>query len=109
VKVEDVPTNKELATKPSTPKRVKKAPLRSAMVEDELTSDCYVVVGAFGVQSNVDRMIERLSKMGYSSARMTRNNLTQIGVPAACESAEVAQILADLQQNVEAAAWIYNR
>jgi len=74
-----------------------------------LTSDCYVIVGAFGVQSNVDRMLARLTKMGYAAASMPRNNLTQIGVPAACGSADVQLILKDLQQNVEAEAWIYKK
>ncbi len=77
--------------------------------EDALTSDCYVIVGAFGVQSNVDRMLVRLTEMGYQPAKMARNKLTQIGVPAPCGSSEVQRVLADLQLNVEAEAWIYNR
>ncbi|RLD22292.1 MAG: hypothetical protein DRI69_01580 [Bacteroidetes bacterium] len=89
-------------------------PVESKSFDDEvhvevLTSDCYVIVGAFGVQSNVDRMLARLTKMGYAPASMQRNNLTQIGVPAPCGSGEINRVLEDLQLNVEAEAWIYKK
>jgi hypothetical protein len=84
-------------------------PAPGASDKDDLTKQCYVIVGAFGVQANVDRMLVRLTKMGYAPASMPRNNLTQIGVAAPCGSVEVQLILKDLQQNVEAEAWIFKR
>ena len=67
-----------------------------------------MIVGAFGVSSNVDRMIVRLGNMGYGVATMPRNGLTQVEFrfPA---TARLEAVLSDLQQNVEGQAWIYNR
>ena len=73
------------------------------------SSPCYVIVGAFGVSSNVDRMIERLAGMGYDTATMPSRGLTQVGVPARCDSHEINSILRDLQTQVEAQAWILNQ
>lgn len=72
-------------------------------------ADCYVVVGAFGVPSNVTRMIERLNAMGYPADTMPNRGLTQVGVPADCNGAEIQNILQVLQSEVEPQAWIYNK
>lgn len=70
---------------------------------------CYVIVGAFGVASNVDRMVRRLEGLGYSTATMPRGALTQVGVPADCESQEISRVLEELKVSVEAQAWIFKK
>ena len=72
-------------------------------------SKCYVIVGAFGVSSNVDRMIDRLEGMGYGVATMPNRGLTQVGVTSTCDSLQIDKVLEDMRANVEAQAWIYKR
>lgn len=71
--------------------------------------ECHVVVGAFGVDSNVRRMITRLEALGYSVDTMAKGSLTQVGVPAPCGTAEIERVLAELRSSVEAQAWILNK
>ena len=73
------------------------------------SSQCFVIVGAFGVASNVDRMLTRLQGMGYEVATMPNRGLTQVGVPMPCEGSEIEAALGDLQTHVEAQAWIFKR
>jgi hypothetical protein len=71
--------------------------------------ECHVVVGAFGVNSNVRRMVSRLESLGYSVDTMAKGSLTQVGVPAPCGTAEIERVLAELRSSVEAQAWILNK
>ena len=69
---------------------------------------CIVVVGAFGVQANVDRMVQRITQMGFQPVTRSKGALTQVGISAQCRSAEITQLLQTMRSEVEAQAWILN-
>ena len=78
----------------------------AAPVPSQQTRQCYVVVGAFGVQANVQRMADRLTAMGYQPVKRPSGQLTQVAVPAPCDSPELQQLLDNLQTEVEKDAWV---
>ncbi len=70
------------------------------------TGDCTVVLGAFSLESNADRMVSRLQSMGYTAQTQPRGQLTQVGVPVDCKAQNLKVVLDFLRKNVEPHAWV---
>ena len=70
------------------------------------TGECLVVVGAFSVAGNTERMVSRLQAMGYTTLTNPRGQLTQVGVPVDCKANNLQVVLDFLRRNVEQEAWV---
>lgn len=70
---------------------------------------CLIVIGAFGQQANVDRMVTRLQELGWSAVTMPRGELTVVGVPVVCRGTAMQADLSRLRTEVEAQAWLLKR
>ena len=70
------------------------------------TEDCLVVVGAFSMTANVDRMVSRLSAMGYTTEVRPRGALTQVAVPVNCKTTNLSVVLDFMRKNIEPQAWV---
>jgi hypothetical protein len=70
------------------------------------TQECIVVVGAFTLTSNADRMMELLRSQGYPVRSIQKGKLAQVGVPVNCVGSDVDDIVAALRSNIEASAWV---
>ena len=69
--------------------------------------DCVIIVGAFGVEANVQRMLDRLNAMNLTTTTIVRGELTQVGVGVVCDSQEMTETLAVLQAQVEPQSWVF--
>lgn len=86
---------------------------RSAEEELNITDTagmrCVVIVGAFGVPSNVDRMVLRLRDMGYDPVTIPVGQLMQVGVPQVCGSTALSELKRVMRTHVEQDAWVLKR
>ena len=68
--------------------------------------DCMVVVGAFRVLSNVDRMEARLTQMGYQPYTEVRKGLTHVGVLTPCRTSDLRKVLYRGRAEIDGGAWV---
>src|SRR5690606_35305418 len=71
------------------------------------TSHCYIVVGAFTSDENIQRMMVRLNDMGYTAVKLSGGNLTRVAIQTACERHELQQTLDKARSTIHPEAWIY--
>lgn len=71
------------------------------------TSHCYIVVGAFTSDENIQRMMVRLNDMGYTAVKLSGGNLTRVAIQSACERHELQQTLDKARSTIHPEAWIY--
>jgi hypothetical protein len=70
------------------------------------TGECLIILGAFSVGANVERMTNRLRAMGYTTLTQPRGSLTQVGIPVDCKAQNLQVVLGFLRKNVEQQAWV---
>jgi hypothetical protein len=70
------------------------------------SQECLIVVGAFSLTANADRMTELLRSLGYEVRSVQRGKLAQIGVPVDCSAEHISDVTATLRNTVEASAWL---
>lgn len=70
------------------------------------SGDCVIIVGAFGDQRNVKRMIKRLEGLGWKVYSKQPYKLTKIGAYVPCDNAGLHNALDKLQHTIEPNAWI---
>ena len=88
----------------SVPANGEKAPSNASKKPE----GCLIIVGAFGVPGNVDRMQQKLNELGYESMTIPGRSLTKVGiVPVDCSPAEMLAQLRNVRTQVEQSAWIY--
>ncbi len=68
--------------------------------------DCMVVVGAFRVLSNVDRMEAKLKQMGYQPYTEVRKGLTHVGVLTPCRTSELRNVLYRGRAEIDGGTWV---
>lgn len=71
------------------------------------TGDCIIIVGAFGEQSNVDRMKGKLEMLGWEVYSNQPYKLTKMGAYVPCDRQGLQAALQELRETVEPKAWIY--
>jgi len=99
--VEETPVIKkdtEKVTTPAVTPRINKAP-------DD--SFCYVIVGAFKDASNIAKMEERVSSMGYEIEKIAGGALTRVAIKTSCDRQVLQQTLNDARAKLNPEAWIY--
>jgi hypothetical protein len=67
-------------------------------------TDCLIVVGAFSLDANANRMLELLSKQGYEAGTDAGGGLTRVGIKVACE--DYSDLLNRIRSEIEPNAWI---
>ena len=70
------------------------------------SKSCMVVVGAFSLTRNADRMIQRLSALGFETRSVQKGNLAQIGIPADCDASDLDMLVTQVRNAVEPTAWV---
>ena len=70
-------------------------------------SPCIIIVGAFGLDANVNRMRNRIEEAGYSSIAIPGHRLTKVGLRFNCDDSN-GVALDWAQENLDPNAWIYN-
>lgn len=68
---------------------------------------CYVVVGAFGEQANVTKMMDRLTSMGYTAEELNGGGLNKVAIRTSCDPAVLQKTLNDARASINPEAWIY--
>lgn len=70
---------------------------------------CLVVTGSFARTGNVERMIERLTSLGFAVRISKDGGLTRVGIPVECGEQNWGLLLDQVRTEVEPAAWIFNK
>jgi cell division septation protein DedD len=70
---------------------------------------CVIIVGAFGRQSNVQKMNDDLRSKGFEIYIDSSNNLTRVGFYADCLSSELKDKLDLARSEIERGSWILDR
>lgn len=77
------------------------------VAEETDESPCIIIVGAFGLEANVDRMKSRIEEAGYPSVEISGSRLTKVGLRFDCSDSD-GNALNWAQQNLDPNAWIFN-
>lgn len=68
---------------------------------------CYVVVGAFSDPENINRMVDRLTSLGYETHKISGRTLTRVAITTSCETSKLQKVLNDARSTINPEAWIY--
>lgn len=68
---------------------------------------CYVVVGAFSDPENINRMIDRLTSLGYEAHQINGKTLTRVAISTSCETSNLQKVLNVARSTINPEAWIY--
>lgn len=96
--VENIPVQEVPPLKDSTPVQE---------VREDTSPPCFIVVGAFTDPSNVAKMVERLTSMGYTSEEIKGKTLTRVAIRTSCDPANMQKILNEARSTINPEAWIY--
>ncbi len=108
----DVPVKKDTINvhhenPPVTNPEVKPDTVKVPPVQEETTTPCYVIVGAFGNPDNVTKMVQRLEGMGYKSAQIKGGTLTKVAISTSCDKETLEKILNEARSGINPESWIY--
>lgn len=73
----------------------------------EVSSPCFVVVGAFSSAENIKRMSDRLQSLGHTVEEIRGGTLTRVAIRTSCEPSNLQQVLNDARSSINPEAWIY--
>jgi hypothetical protein len=71
------------------------------------TSPCYIVVGAFTDPSNITKMVDRLSSLGYTPEQLKGGSLTRVAIRTSCDQDSLQKTLNEARTSINPEAWIY--
>ncbi|HQW04049.1 MAG TPA: SPOR domain-containing protein, partial [Saprospiraceae bacterium] len=71
------------------------------------SSPCYVVVGAFTDPTNISKMVDRLTSLGYESELLKGGSLTRVAIRSSCDQEALQKLLNDARSSINPESWIY--
>lgn len=82
-------------------------PVMEQVPEEVLTRECVVIVGSFQRRSNIERMVQKLSEMGYQVYQEPGpRGLTRVGARLECLDEEVLDTLGFFRNKFVEDAWV---
>jgi cell division septation protein DedD len=77
--------------------------------ENQVPDDsfCYIVVGAFKDATNIAKMEERVTSMGYTVEKISGGSLTRVAIRSSCDKEVLQQTLNDARAKLNPEAWLY--
>jgi len=81
---------------------------KEKIVYKQTDTDCIIVIGAFKQELNKNKMIDKLTKLGYSHNKgLLSNGLIYVGVPVICKNkSEKRRLINELNKAFNVEAWI---
>lgn len=76
-------------------------------IQQPTSSPCYVVVGAFTDPSNISKMVDRLTSLGYESELLKGGSLTRVAIRSSCDQEVLQKLLNDARSSINPESWIY--
>jgi len=76
-------------------------------IQPPKSSPCYVVVGAFTDPTNISRMLDRLTSLGYESELLKGGSLTRVAIRSSCDQEALQKLLNDTRSSINPESWIY--
>jgi hypothetical protein len=76
-------------------------------IEQPAASPCYVVVGAFTDPTNISKMVDRLTSLGYESELLKGGSLTRVAIRSSCDQEALQKLLNDARSSINPESWIY--
>ncbi len=67
-------------------------------------NSCMIILGAYSIQHNIDRMIAKLDRRGYDSFTRPFRSLTQVGIRVPCDPRDYEETLKDIRSSYAADA-----
>lgn len=77
------------------------------IVQESTEPPCFVVVGAFTNQENVNKMMDRLRGLGYTPEKIAGRTLTRVAISTSCDKDNLQKVLSEARASVNPEAWIY--
>ena len=71
------------------------------------SSPCYVVVGAFSDATNVTRMVDRLTGLGYVPEQIKGGSLIRVAIRSSCDQDSLQKLLNEARTTINPESWIY--
>jgi cell division protein FtsN len=105
--IEDKIATEEI--KVNEPKQPKTQPKTQPKNSDNVSSsrNCIIIVGAFSLSHNADKLKKRLIKKGYPAYTFFRKGNKVVGLKQSCENTEATQkMLKEIQAKYNPSAWL---
>jgi cell division septation protein DedD len=90
-----------------TPPVEKPVIIEKPLVQEITEPPCFIVVGAFTKQENVNNMIERLRGLGYKPEEIKGGTLTRVAISTSCEKENLQKVLGAARASINPESWIY--
>ena len=71
------------------------------------SSPCYVVVGAFSDATNITRMVDRLTGLGYVPEQIKGGSLIRVAIRSSCDQDSLQKLLNEARTSINPESWIY--
>lgn len=76
-------------------------------IQQPTSNPCYVVVGAFNDPTNISKMVDRLTSLGYESELLKGRSLTRVAIRSSCDPEVLQKLLNDSRSSINPESWIY--
>lgn len=76
-------------------------------IQQPTSSPCFVVVGAFTDPTNISKMVDRLTSLGYESELLKGGSLTRVAIRSSCDQEALQKLLNDARSSINPESWIY--
>ncbi|MGB4846330.1 MAG: SPOR domain-containing protein [Saprospiraceae bacterium] len=106
----DIPVKMDTTHTPlvaETPTVEKPDTIEKPSVQEPTEPPCFIVVGAFTNQENVNKMMDRLKGLGYKSEKILGVTLTRVAISTSCDKDNLQKVLSEARASINPEAWIY--
>lgn len=106
---ETIPDNIVIKTKPETTEQQVPTKKQTATATKTSSTDCVIVIGAYGQRKSIDKLTKRLLNDGYKIFRTPYKNLTRLGVYLPCDKIIIEQELVTIRKKYAKDAMILRK
>ncbi len=89
-----------------TPPVEKPDTIEKPAVQEPTEPPCFIVVGAFTNQENINKMMERLKSLGYTAEKISGGKLTRVAISTSCDKENLQKVLSEARASINPEAWI---